>query len=403
MLVPPLLHLTKDLGRHLRAGHPWVFRKALESIPKHLPAGTIVDLVEHGAFVARGYLDPHSPIAVRVLTRDPRERIDASFWARRIERAASLRRELFRDEDLDAWRVVNGEGDLLPGVVADRYGDFIVLKLYSAGLRPHRDAIVRALQAAVPVAGVYGRDEPGGDETAGMDSDSAPPEGRVLAGEEPPEFIAIRERGAKLLVDVRRGQKTGLFLDQRENRAALRRHARGRTVLNCYSYTGGFSVQAALGGAVSVTSIDQDADAISLARRTFEANGLNPSEHEFRVGDVPDYLSRLKQNEVGRFDCIVLDPPAFTKSQRTVESALDGYASLNRSALQVLRPGGLLVTASCSARVSAEAFFNAVKEAAFKAKADVQLLETHFQPADHPVQLQLPEGRYLKLFVLRRV
>lgn len=397
MLVPPQLELIKDLGRHLRAGHPWVFRKALADVPKSLPAGTIVDLIEHGAFVARGYLDPYSPIAVRVLTRDSRDRVDANFWRRRIAQAVRLRKELFPGDEVTGWRAVNGEGDFLPGIIADRYGDFAVLKLYSAGLKPHRDHIVRALVEELGVRGVWGR-----DEISSEDDDDDAGQGQVLFGAEPPPRIEIRERGTTLLVDVRRGQKTGLFLDQRENRAALRRFAKGREVLNCYSYTGGFSVHAAVAGATKVTSIDQDADALAVSKEIFAANGIDPAAHEFVRGDVPSFLSDARK--AGRkFGCIVLDPPAFTKSQKTIESAHEGYAGINRAALQVLVPGGILVTASCSARVSLEEFFQAVKEGAFKAKADVQLLETHLQPADHPVQVQLPEGRYLKLLVLRKV
>lgn len=397
MLVPPQLELIKDLGRHLRAGHPWVFRKALADVPKSLPAGTIVDLIEHGAFVARGYLDPYSPIAVRVLTRDSRDRVDANFWRRRIAQAVRLRKELFPGDEVTGWRAVNGEGDFLPGIIADRYGDFAVLKLYSAGLKPHRDHIVRALVEELGVKGIWGR-----DEISSEDEDDDAGQGQVLFGAEPPPRIEIRERGTTLLVDVRRGQKTGLFLDQRENRAALRRFAKGREVLNCYSYTGGFSVHAAVAGATKVTSIDQDADALAVSKEIFAANGIDPAAHEFVRGDVPSFLSDARKS--GRkFGCIVLDPPAFTKSQKTIESAHEGYAGINRAALQVLVPGGILVTASCSARVSLEEFFQAVKEGAFKAKADVQLLETHLQPADHPVQVQLPEGRYLKLLVLRKV
>lgn len=399
MLVPPLLELSKDLGRHLRAGHPWVFRKAIAELPRQLPAGTIVDLVERGSFVARGYLDPHSPIVVRVLTRNPAERVDAAFWKHRIAQAVSLRRGLFDPTEVNGYRVVNGEGDWLPGVIADRYADFVVLKLYSAGLKPHRAAIVKALMELLPIKGVWGRDEISREDDDGDDDASG---GQVLAGETPPDRIAIREREVTLLVDVRKGQKTGLFLDQRENRAAVRKWSRGRSVLNCYSYTGGFSIQAALGGASKVVSVDQDADAIAVAGDIFEANGLDRTRHDFVAGDVQNYLANARR-EGAAFGLIVLDPPAFTKAQKTVEAAHEGYASINRAALQVLEPGGILVTASCSARVGLEDFFTAVKEGAFKAKADVQLLETHLQPADHPVQVQLPEGRYLKLFVLRKV
>jgi 23S rRNA (cytosine1962-C5)-methyltransferase len=389
------LELQKDLARHLRAGHPWVFRKAIERAPKGLAAGAIVDVVEGGRFVARGYYDPHSAIAVRVLTRDAAEDVDGAFWKRRVQRALALRRELVTGAT--GYRIVHGESDGLPGVVADRYDRFAVLKLYSAGLTPHRGAIVEALrEAAAELAGVYGRDEPDDGD------DAAAPQGRVLWGAEPPERIAYVEHGMTLLVDVRRGQKTGTFLDQRENRRLVRALAAGRgDALNLFSYTGGFSVAAALGGAKHVVSVDVDRDAIALARENFRANGLDPADHAFASEDAFELLARYKR-EGRRFDLVVCDPPAFAKSQKAVEAAVAGYASLNRAALAVLAPGGLLVTASCSARVSAEAFFDAVKEAAFKARVDLQLVEERRQPPDHPVSPQFREGRYLKCFVYRR-
>ncbi len=422
----PQLELRKDLARHLRAGHPWVFRKAVEKAPTRLAPGTVVDVVEQGRFVARGYYDPHSAISVRILTREPAEQIDAAFWRRRMARALALRRELVHGTS--AYRLVHGESDGLPGVVIDRYDHFAVLKLYSAGLTPHRDEIVNALVAATKddrfpsanrragacpppppgeaspphaliLAGVYGRDEIPHDE----EDDSARPQGRVLWGAEPPERIEIDEHGMKLLVDVRRGQKTGTFLDQRENRRLVRELARGRAkALNCFSYTGGFSVAAALGGVGHVVSVDVDRDAIALARENFRVNGLDPADHAFAVEDAFELLSRYRR-EGRSFDLVVCDPPAFAKSQRAVEAAVAGYASLNRAALAVLAPGGLLVTASCSARVSAEQFFDAVKEAAFKARVDLQLVHESRQPPDHPVSPQFREGRYLKCLVLRRV
>jgi 23S rRNA (cytosine1962-C5)-methyltransferase len=392
------LSLQKDLARHLRAGHPWVFRKAVEKAPRGLPAGAIVDVVEGDRFVARGYFDPHSAISVRILTRDPAEAIDAAFWRRRVERAAALRRDLVRGTT--GYRLVHGESDALPGVVADRYDRFAVLKLYSAGLTPHRGQIVEALRAAAPdLAGVYGRDEVPHDE----EDDAAAPQGRLLWGAEPGERIAVDEHGMRLLVDVRRGQKTGTFLDQRENRRLVRELARGRgDALNLFSYTGGFSVAAALGGARHVVSVDVDRDAIALARDNFRENGLDPADHAFASEDAFELLARYKR-EGRRFDLVVCDPPAFAKSQKAVEGALAGYASLNRAALAVLAPGGLLVTASCSARVSSEQFFDAVKEAAFKVRVDLQLVEERRQPPDHPVSPQFREGRYLKCFVYRRV
>jgi 23S rRNA (cytosine1962-C5)-methyltransferase len=392
------LELQKDLVRHLRAGHPWVFRKALAHPPKGLPAGTIVDVVEGGRFVARGYLDPHSPIAVRILTREEGEPVDAAFWRRRVARAVALRRELVRGTD--AYRLLHGESDGLPGVVADRYLGFAVLKLYSAGLTPWRADIVAALrEEAGDLQGVYGRDEVPRDD----DDEGSEGAGRVLWGAEPPERITIEEHGTKILVDVRRGQKTGLFLDQRENRRLVRELARGRPeALNLFSYTGGFSVSAALGGSTHVVSSDLDADALALARETFKANGLDPADHAFAQGDCFDLLALYKK-QGRRFDLVICDPPAFAKSQKAVESALAGYASLNRAALQVLAPGGLLVTCSCSARVSPEQFGEAVKEAAFKLHVELALVAETRQPYDHPISLQFKEGRYLKAMVLRRL
>jgi 23S rRNA (cytosine1962-C5)-methyltransferase len=395
-------HLVKvpvkpGLGRHIRAGHPWVFRKAIEAAPR-VPAGSVVDLVDGGRFVGRGYWDPLSAIAVRVLTTDPHETVDAAFFARRVERAVASRRQLIDFEGTDAWRVVHGEGDGLPGVIVDLYAGWAVLKLYSAGLTPHRGLIVEALRRAVPgLKGVIGRDEVGRDDA---DVDEGKGAGQVLWGEPAPNPLTIEERGAKFLVDVYAGQKTGFFLDQRENRYLLRRISRGLDVLNCFSFSGGFSVNAALGGAKSVFSVDQDEDAIALARENFTLNGLPAAQHDFLAADAFELLDSFKK-EGRQFDLIILDPPAFAKSQKAVEGAVAGYASLNRQALAVLKPGGLLCTASCSARVSAEAFFDAVKEGAYNAGVDLTLVEERYQPPDHPIRLQFKEGRYLKFYVLR--
>jgi 23S rRNA (cytosine1962-C5)-methyltransferase len=393
------LELARGLGRHLRAGHPWVFRKALEQVPK-LPPGSVVDLTENGKFVARGYFDPHSAIAVRVLTRDPRENIDAEFVSRRVKQALAERRSLIDLTDTDSFRLLHGEGDGLPGVVVDLYAGYAVLKLYSAGLTPYRHLIVEALKAALPeLKGIIGRDEVARDD---VEDDDGRGSGRMLYGPPAPDLIPIRERGATFLVDAWRGQKTGFFLDQRENRFLIRRLAKDRDVLNCFCFSGGFSVNAALGGARSVFSVDLDPDAIALARENFTRNGLPAEKHDFLAADVFKIIQSFK--EEGRtFDLIILDPPAFAKSQRAVQAAIDGYASLNRQALALLRPGGLLATASCSARVGPDDFMGAVREASFKAGVDLALVEERYQPPDHPVRLQFPEGKYLKFYVLAAV
>lgn len=391
------LSVKPGLGRHLRAGHPWVFRRALEVVPK-LPEGSVVDLVDGGRFAGRGYYDPYSAIAVRVLTTDPAERVDQAFLERRLRRAYESRQALLDLRDTDAYRLVHGEGDGLPGVVVDLYAGTAVLKLYSAGLKPFREMIVAGLRAVVPgLRGVVGRDELGRDDA---DVDDERGSGQLLEGQAPPNPLVITERGVRFLVDVYAGQKTGFFLDQRENRHLVRQLSKAKSVLNCFAFSGGFSVNAALGGATSVFSVDQDADAVSLARQNFKENGVAAEKHDFLAADVFELLDSFKR-EGRTFDVVILDPPAFAKSQKAVEAAIDGYASLNRQALAVVAKGGLLCTASCSARVSADAFWGAVREGALNAGVDLTLVEERYQPPDHPVRLQFPEGKYLKFGVLR--
>ena len=408
-MQPVKLELQKDLARHLRGGHPWVYKRAVERPPPGLAAGAIVDVTAEGKFVARGYFDPLGAVRIRVLTRDPAEAIGPVFWRRRIAHAVALRRAYapFASGDTDCVRLVHGENDGLPGVVIDLYGKFAVLKLYSAGLTPYRPQILEALRGEVALDGIYGRDEPAAapssdDEEDPEEGEGPPSKGQVLWGAEPPDPIVVRENGMQIAVDVRAGQKTGYFLDQRENRFALRRFARGRMrALNCFSYTGGFSVSAALGGAREVISVDRDAGAIALARKNFELNGLEPSKHGFVASDVLDFLAGRRDDRT-RFDLIVLDPPSFAKTQKAVPAALDGYASLHRAALGVLSPGGILATASCSARVSPDEFVSSIREACAKTHTDLTLLEERRQPPDHPVLLAFPEGRYLKFFVFRK-
>jgi 23S rRNA (cytosine1962-C5)-methyltransferase len=391
------LALKPGLGRHIRAGHPWVFRKALEEAPR-LPAGSVVDLVDAGRFAGRGYYDPASAIAVRVLTTDPGEAVDQAFLERRVRQAWASRQQLLDLTGTDAFRLLHGEGDLLPGVVVDLYAGVAVLKLYSAGLKAFREPLVAALAAVVPgLTSVVGRDEVGRDDA---DVDDGPGHGQVLWGPPPPRPLEISERGVRFLVDVYAGQKTGFFLDQRENRHLVRRLSSGASVLNCFAFSGGFSVNAALGGASAVFSVDQDADAVALARQNFTLNGLPAAQHDFLAADAFELLESFKR-EGRTFDVVILDPPAFAKSQKAVEAAIDGYASLNRQALAVVKPGGLLCTASCSARVGRDEFVGAVREGAFNAGVDLTLLEERYQPPDHPVRLQFPEGRYLKFLVLR--
>ncbi|MBI4613411.1 MAG: class I SAM-dependent rRNA methyltransferase [Planctomycetes bacterium] len=391
------VEIEKGLARHLKAGHPWVFTRGLAERPKGLEAGAIVDLVENGHFVARGYYDPHSPIVVRVLTRKKDEGVDAGFWGRRVAGALEIRRSFLDLSGTDCFRMVHGESDFLPGVVVDVYAGWAIVKLYSAGLRTFREDLVAAIRRALGDAllGIFGR------QGASEDADESDAGGAALWGPEPPDPVAVVENGVRFLVNVKKGQKTGFFLDQRENRLAIRRYARVERAVNCFSFSGGFSVHAALAGAKRVVSVDTDPWALELARENFRVNDLDPGAHEFVEMPVAEFLAaeRVARRASG---LVILDPPAFAKSAKTVEPALAGYASLNRSGAQVVLPGGILATCSCSARISLEQFFQAVKEGAYKARVDLALLESRGQPPDHPVLLQFPEGRYLKFLVLQR-
>lgn len=392
------LELKPGLGRHLKAGHPWVFKRGLEHVPK-LPAGSVVDLTEGSRFVARGYYDPLSAIAVRVLTRNPNETIDAAFFARAIKGCWDARQQLidFSKGDTDAFRVVHGEGDGLPGVVVDLYAGFAVLKLYSAGLTPYRPLIVEGLKAAIPgLKGIVGRDEVVRDDE-GEDGRGT---GKVLWGAEAPQPLTITERGAKFLVDVYQGQKTGFFLDQREHRLSLGRVSQDARVLNVFGYTGGFSIHAGLGGASEVATLDISTAALDQCDRDWAANGLDPADHTRMEGDAFELMREL---EPEAWDRVIVDPPAFAKARKDIEKAFKAYKDVFRLGARATTPGGLLWCFSCSQHLDRIRFQEAVWTALLEANREGQVLAHLGQPMDHPYGLNHPEGFYLKGLLVRVV
>ncbi len=386
------LRLRKKLEERLRAGHPWVYAEALEPTPAlhRGQPGQVVDIEDpEGRFVARGRLDPTSPIAVRVWTLRADETVDDALVHARVSSALDLRRglDLGTDlADLDAYRLLNGEGDRLPGVVADRYGPVVVMKLDGATPLPALPAVVQALTSGLPdLQSIYLR----GEES-----------GRTLHGSDPPDELIVREHGARFAVDVVRGQKTGLFLDQRDNRQRIGRLAAGASVLNLFCYTGGFSLAAALGGARHTTSVDQAQPALSAAARTFALNDLDLRDHALIRADVFTYLAEMAQAQ-RRFDIVVCDPPSFAPNERSLRRALRAYADLNKLAAALVAPGGLLATASCSSHVREEAFLETVSAGLGAARRPARVIGVHGQPADHPSLPAFPEGRYLKLALIR--
>ena len=375
-MKPATLRLPEDLAAALASGHPWIYRNHL---PAHrLQTGDWVRLVA-GRAEAVGVYDAAGQVAVRLFsrTRVP----SAADLAARVAEALALRRRWMPPET-DAYRLLFGEGDFLPGLVADRYGRYLVVKTYSEGVRRAvLPAVVKALGRALGPRGIVLR------SAAGIEP---------LYGEPPPPKLTVRERGLRFLADLHRGQKTGLFLDQRENRQKVRELAAGARVLNLFAYNGGFSVYALAGGAAFARSVDISAGALADARENARLNGL-ADRHETVRADVFEFLNAHDE----KYDLVVLDPPALAKKRGQLRAALRAYERLNALALARVRPGGLLATASCTAQVSPDAFREALAAAARRAGVRTQIVHQAGHAPDHPLRPEFPEGRYLKFVVLR--
>ena len=386
--TPPRITVRKDRQRSIAQGHPWVFFGSLQKPPKNLPAGTIVDLVdEKDNFLARGPYNDQSQIVVRVLSfRETK--VDEAFIADRIAGALRRRRHLL-NEQTDCCRLIFAEADQLPGLIVDQYGGYLVVQILTAGMEVWRETIIATLAHLQPL-GIYERsDNEDRRRHEGLEIRSG-----QVDGELPPEDLTISEHGHKFTVDLRTGHKTGYYLDQRENRLAVSRYCAGKRVLNAFSYTGGFGIYAAKAGAAEVVHVDSSEPALELCRQNLELNGLNEGQ-ELVNANVFDALREFRKEE-RKFDVIVLDPPKFAATRKHLDQASRGYKDLNLNALKLLEPGGILATFSCSGAVDAELFHKIVAGAAGDAGRQVQVLEVCGQPADHPVLLSFPEGRYLK-------
>lgn len=389
------IYLKPDRDKAPRLRHPWVFAGAVARVDGGPQPGDTVEVrAADGAWLARGSYSPHSQIRARLLTWDEAEPVDAAFWRRRLERALAARAALgLSAGETTAYRLVHAESDGVPGLVVDRYGEFLVAQFLSAAAAKWRDVLVAALADLARPRGIYERSD---DEVLALEG-LAPASG-VLLGEEPPEEIEIAENGLRFLVDVRRGHKTGFYLDQRDNRRLAGAHCRDAEVLNCFAYTGGFAVYAYAGAARHVVNVESSADALAGAARNAALNGLPAGEAV--TGNVFAELRRFRAEE-RRFDMIVLDPPKFAHSRRELDRASRGYKDINLLAFQLLRPGGLLATFSCSGAVSTELFQQIVFGAVADAGRDAQIVARLTAAADHPVLLSFPEGEYLKGLLLR--
>ncbi len=377
--------------------HPWVFSGAIRNLPEDAPDGSVVEVRAHdGRRLAQGFLNRRSQIQVRILTWDPHEAIDAAFWRRGLTRAIQMRAALPLGPDTTAYRLVNAESDGLPGLVVDRFGDWLVLQSGVLGLEPHKPALAQLLLELTGCRGVYERSDLPARRQEGLTASTG-----LLAGEEPPPRLEVMEHGFRFAVDVRGGQKTGFYTDQRPNRVRVAAYCPGRTVLNAFAYTGAFSVYALAAGAAHVTNVDASLDALELGEENLGRNGFSPEHRtESLCGDVFQILRDWR--EAGRlFDLVILDPPKFAASRRNLDSALRGYKDVNMQALHLLRPGGVLATFSCSGLVGPDLFQKIIFGAALDAGRQVQVLEWLRQGPDHPVALTFPEAAYLKGLICR--
>ncbi len=386
--------LNKNEDRRIKSGHPWVFSNEIREVTGDRSAGAAAELYDAaGGFIGVGHYNPHSLIAFRLVSRQ-REDIDTvAFFEQRI--AAALAHRTVRYPGLTTFRAIYGESDFLPGLVVDRYGDYLSLQLLSTGMDCRREQIVAALRSVFEPAGIIARNDVSVRKLEGLD------ETVELLWGDIPERVDMEENGLRFQVNLREGQKTGSFLDQKQNHLLLREICAEKDVLDCFCYTGGWAVHAASFEARLVLGLDISARAVGQASSNAKLNKVS-DRVKFEECDAFERLRSLHQ-EGRRFGVIVMDPPAFVKSRKNIAEATKGYLTVNRRALDLLEPGGYLITCSCSYHMGREAFRDMLVQAARLAKREVRLVETCSQAADHPVLLSFPESEYLKCFVLQAV
>lgn len=399
----PAVTVSAKAERSLRAGHPWVYADEIRSTQGELTAGGITDVFTlKGSWLGAGIYSAASKIAVRVLTDNANETFSDAFFERRVKYALEYRRTAM-GADFNACRLIFGEADGLPGVTVDRFEDVLVTQILSYGMEVRKDILYRALvtqlaELGVGIRGVYERSESPLRAKEGLEPCSGWYEGLPHSGG---TSVVISENGVKYTVDFENGQKTGFFLDQKYNRLAVARLAPGKRVLDCFTHTGSFALNCALAGAEHVTAVDVSESAVSLARENARLNGLD-GRMDFLATDVFDLLPKLLE-ERAHYDIVILDPPAFTKSRRTVRSAERGYKEINYRAMRLLPRGGYLATASCSHFMENELFVKMLHSAARDANVKLREVEVRKQAPDHPILWNVPETEYLKFYIFQIV
>ena len=400
----PRCVITPKGTRWVEQGHPWIYEGEVLRMEGDCENGSLVDAVsEKGKYLGTGFLSRQSKIRVRLVSRNANDRFDQAFWRRRIQYAWDYRKTVM-GEDLSCCRVIFGEADGFPGLTVDRFSDILVTQTLSVGMEKIKEVVfpllVQVLRAdGQDIRGIYERNDVAIRALEGLEQNK----GWFPLGEDLPSPVTeIQENGIYYRVDVENGQKTGFFLDQKYNRLAVGKLSKGKRVLDCFTHTGSFALNAALGGAEHVTAVDISPSAIEMAKANAERNGL-ADRMDFVVADVFDLLPELAAKGKAPYDFIILDPPAFTKSRKTVDSARRGYKEINLRALRLLPRGGLFATASCSHFMPSEQFVRMLRSAALDAGVELRQIEARQQAPDHPILWNVPETDYLKFYLFQVV
>ena len=402
----PKFIITAKGTRWVEQGHPWIYEDEVVREEGDCENGALADAVsEKGKYLGTGFVSRHSKIRLRLISRNANDRFDESFWQRRIQYAWDYRKTVMGG-DISCCRVIFGEADGFPGLTVDRFSDILVTQTLSVGMEKIKDVVfpllVKVLRSdGQDIRGIYERNDVAIRELEGLPQNKG---WYSLPGETPPDSTVteICENGIFYRVDVENGQKTGFFLDQKYNRLAIARLARGKRVLDCFTHTGSFALNAAMGGAEHVTAVDISASAIEMAKANAERNCLT-DRMDFVVADVFDLLPELASKGKAPYDFIILDPPAFTKSRKTVGSAQRGYKEINLRALKLLPRGGYFATASCSHFMPSELFVKMLRSAALDAGVELRQIEARQQAPDHPILWNVPETDYLKFYIFQVV
>lgn len=392
------LILKKGRQKPVLNRHPWIFSGAISRVEGGPDPGDLVAVCDNqGHHLAVGYFNPASQIRVRLLSWDPEPNVDSSFWHSRLQKALNGRSLLFSNRKTDAYRLINAEADGLPGFVVDRYRDFLVIQCLTLGIDRRKEMLTELLAKSIQPSGIYERSDSAIRHKEGLSSIKG-----LLWGESPPDELIVSENGLQFIVDVDQGHKTGFYLDQRRNRALIRQpsYVAGKSLLNVFAYTGGFSVYAASAEAGPIINVDSSIPALELAEKNMAINGFERSADQYIAGDAFEVLRHFR-DQGQKHNVVILDPPKFAHGKGDITRASHGYKDLNLLALQLIQSGGLLMTFSCSGLISEDLFQKILFGATVDAGREVQIIQRLGQSDDHPVLLTFPESSYLKGFLCR--